>query len=147
MKPTKIRVIAICLFTHDNCILVFQAFDTVKSMPYYRPLGGEVEFEETTEVSIKREIREELGQEITDLHLLSILENLFECEGKPGHEIVFIYDAHFVDKNVYRKKELVVHEEIETLKASWRSLDSFNEYHRLVPEELIPLVKSYLRAL
>jgi 8-oxo-dGTP pyrophosphatase MutT (NUDIX family) len=147
MKPTNIRVIAICLFAHNDRILVLQAFDTVKGTPYYRPLGGEVDPGETTLEALRREIHEELTQEITDARLLGVLENLFEWEGKPEHEIVFVYDARFVDNKVYSKKELVVQEQNEISKASWRSIDFFNDYHRLVPEKLTPLVKSHLRAL
>jgi 8-oxo-dGTP pyrophosphatase MutT (NUDIX family) len=141
MKPTKLRVISICCFMYNNSILVFNGFDSVRNKPYYRPLGGGVEPGETTRVTLEREIREELGQEITDVHLLGVIENLFVCEGQAGHEIVFVYDARFVDEAVYRKRELVMQEEKETVKASWRKLDSFDDYHRLVPEDLITLLK------
>jgi NADH pyrophosphatase NudC (nudix superfamily) len=62
MAANYIRVIAICVFRHDDKILVFEAYDTIDKKPFYRPLGGAVEFGETTETAIKREIREEIGQ-------------------------------------------------------------------------------------
>ncbi len=109
---------------------------------FYRPLGGGVEPGETTEKTIKREIREELSLEMTDLNLLGVVENIFTCEGEQGHEIVFVYDGRFVDKTVYDLPGLKVHEDNgEVLRAEWRSLDSFDENHRLVPEKIEKLLQ------
>ncbi len=142
MKPKNIRVISICIFENNQKILVFEAFDSVKETMFYRPLGGGVEPGETTQETLKREIREELSLEMTDPNLLGVVENIFIHEGNQGHEIVFVYDAQFVDKKVYDLPELTVHEDNgEVLRAVWRSLDSFNECHRLVPEKLGKLLE------
>ncbi len=141
MPSDKIRVIVICIFRHGDKILVFEQFDRSKGTPYYRPLGGGVEFGETTEQALKREIKEEIGEEITDLNLMTVLESLFSVDGKPGHEIVYVYDGRFIDESAYRRDSFAVREETETIKASWRRLDFFNDYHRLVPEALVPLLK------
>lgn len=141
MKPQAIRVIAICLFRCGERILVFEAFDSAKGSPFYRPLGGGVQPGETTREAIVREIREEVGLEITHLDLLGTLENIFVCDGKPGHEIVFVYDGRFVDESVYQRNILTVREDDgQTLRAVWRTLDSFDDYHRLVPECLPSLL-------
>jgi 8-oxo-dGTP pyrophosphatase MutT (NUDIX family) len=142
MAANYIRVIAICVFRHDDKILVFEAYDTIDKKPFYRPLGGAVEFGETTKTAIKREIHEEIGLEATDLKLLGILENIFTNEGKPGHEIVYVYDGRFTDVSVYGQASFTVQEETETLTARWYKLDFFNDYHRLVPEALVPLLKN-----
>ena len=143
MPANHIRVIAICVFRHADKILVFEAFDSAKGKPFYRPLGGAVEFGEKTEVTIKREIREEIGQEITDLKLLTVLESIFVNEGITGHEIVYVYDGQFTDKSAYQKESFKVTEDSgEASIARWHSLDFFNDYHRLVPEALVPLLKS-----
>ncbi len=144
MKPNQIRVIAICIIRHGEKILVCEYFDKGKDTPFYRPLGGAVEFGETTEQALKREIQEEIQEDITDLKLLTALENLFTLEGKQGHEIVYVYDARFADPSVYERESFEVHEETEILRASWRSLDFFNDYHRLVPEALVTLLKTKL---
>jgi ADP-ribose pyrophosphatase YjhB (NUDIX family) len=142
MAANYIRVIAICVFRHDDKILVFEAYDTIDKKPFYRPLGGAVEFGETAKTAIKREIHEEIGLETTDLKLLGILENIFTHEGKPGHEIVYVYDGRFTDASVYGQEYLTVQKETETLTARWYKLDFFNDYHRLVPEALVPLLKN-----
>jgi 8-oxo-dGTP pyrophosphatase MutT (NUDIX family) len=140
MPSDKIRVIAICVFRHGDKILVYEQFDKSKGTPYYRPLGGGVEFGETTEEALKREIKEEIGEEITDLKLLTVLESLFSVDGKPGHEIVYVYDGRFTDKAAYERDSFTVTEDTETVQASWRRMGFFNDYHRLVPEALIPLL-------
>lgn len=131
------RVIAICVLRHDNRLLVLEGFDSVKRSFYYRPLGGGVEFGETAREAVTREIREETGHEVTGLRLLGVLENLFECDGKPGHEIVFVFDGRFADEAMYGKESMTLTEDGGgTFHAMWRALDSFDEQHRLVPEGL-----------
>lgn len=145
-KPPFIRVIAICTFQRDNRILVFEAFDPVKGTPFYRPLGGGVEPGETSEAALAREIREEIGQEITDLRLLGVLESLFTVGERAGHEIVFVYDGRFCDEGVYDQPALTVHEATGEVRAVWRELAAFDDYHRLVPEKLLTLVQARMRA-
>src|SRR4030042_4628948 len=114
MTANYVRVIAICVIQHGEKILVFEAYDSVNKKPFYRPLGGAVEFGETTDAALKREIREEISQEMTDLKLLGVLENLFTLEGKPGHEIVYVYDGRFADESAYERASFPVKEETET---------------------------------
>lgn len=140
-KPTVIRVIAICLFRRDDQILVFEGFDRVKGTHFYRPLGGGVDAGETSAEAIVREIREELGAEITDLKLVGVLESIFTVDERAGHEIVFVYDGRFVDESFYTRPLIEAVEDNSTvLPATWRPLASFNAQHRLVPEQLMALL-------
>lgn len=142
-KPPLIRVIAICTFLRNHRLLVFEAFDTVKGTPFYRPLGGGVEPGETSAAALVREIREEIGQEITDLRLLGVLESIFTVDQRAGHEIVFVYDGRFCDEGVYEQAELIAREDSgEIWRAVWRDLTSFDDYHRLVPEKLLALLQA-----
>lgn len=38
------------------------------------------------------------------------MENLFSFDGQQGHEIVFVYDAEFVDSALYKEAEIQGHE-------------------------------------
>ncbi|MDA0267872.1 MAG: NUDIX hydrolase [Cyanobacteria bacterium] len=136
-KKPRIRPIAICLFRQGDRILVYEDTDSVRQLRFGRPLGGGLDFGETSEAAIAREIREELSAEIHSIQLLGILESVFEYEGKPGHEIVFVYDAKFVNESLYERSELDVNEGKRQFKARWRSLDDFRQdAPHLVPEGL-----------
>ena len=74
---SRIRPIAICLFRYENKILVAEGKDPIKDQTFYRPLGGGIEFGERSEETIRREIREELNEEVTALRYLGTLENIF----------------------------------------------------------------------
>ena len=108
-----------------------------------RPIGGTVKYGEKTEAAIRREIREEISQEITGRRLLSVLENIFYVNGTIAHEIVYIYDAQFSDASVYKQQSITVHETGGvTLKAAWRSIGFFSDSLRLVPGGLLPLLNA-----
>lgn len=140
----RIRVIAICVFRNAGRILVFEDFDSVKQSHYYRPLGGGVEFGETGKEAVIREIREELSAEITNVRSLGIMENLFTLEGKPGHQIVFVFDAEFADKTLYEKPFLEGYEhsaDEPDFAAKWiRLVGAAQDGIRLVPEGLLKLL-------
>ena len=136
-----IRVIAICIFSDDGRILVAEGIDAVKRDRFARPLGGGVEPGETSRAAAIREIREELGLGVTDLRLLGVLENIYEFQGKPGHEIAFVYDGRLDDPSAYAVPELPMNEPGWDSPARWRSLDSFGDGCRLVPEGLMALLR------
>ena len=141
VKPDAIRAKAICLFRTGDRILVFEGFDAAAGRSFYRPLGGAVEPGETSHEAIRREMREEVGLEISCMRLLGTLENRFIYEGDAGHEIVFAYDARFEDESVCESDEVTVaQDDGGTVTATWRSINSFDNYRRLVPEPLAALL-------
>jgi 8-oxo-dGTP pyrophosphatase MutT (NUDIX family) len=105
-----IRLIAIGLFRQGTRILVAPGYDEVKRERFHRPLGGAIEFGESAAEALRREIREELGLEIHDPVRLAVLENRFEYRGRPGHEIVFVFDSAFVDRRVYERGTVPIRE-------------------------------------
>lgn len=141
MKPERIRVVAICVFQRGDTILVAEDFDDVAGLPFYRPVGGGVEPGERAIAAAEREVLEELNQPITDLRLLGVLENLFVSKGKPGHEIIYVFDGRFVDRAL-EEQDVILGMEADgsPIRAVWRSLDSFDHYHRLVPPGLLDLL-------
>lgn len=136
-----IRVIAICLFRRGGEILVTEGFDTSTKKRYARPLGGGVELGESSEQTIIREIREELGTEVRDLKLLGVLENLFVLEGEQRHEVVFVYDGRFVDELLYSLAEIPLLDGGWLTGAIWRPLNWFSEDCMLVPGGMQSLLK------
>jgi len=136
-----IRVIAICLFRRGDSILVTEGLDTSTNRRYARPLGGGVELGETSEQTIVREIREEIGAECCDLKLLGVLENLFELEGQQRHEVVFVYDGQFVDRSLYELTEIPLKDGGWRTGAIWRPMEWFSEECMLTPVGIEGLLK------
>jgi ADP-ribose pyrophosphatase YjhB (NUDIX family) len=52
-----------------------------------------VEFGEYALDTVRREFAEEIGQELTGVRLLGVLENIFGWRGETEHEVVFIFTA------------------------------------------------------
>ena len=98
-----IRVTARCLFRHEGQILTISAQDPDKPEPHYSVPGGGVEFGETSEQAIRREMKEELGAETADLELRAVTEEITEVLGRPHHGIVFLYEGRFVDPGFYAR--------------------------------------------
>ena len=142
-KTQRIRPTSICLFRNGAKILVSECLDSEKQDYFCRPLGGGIEFGESSQEAMLREISEEIGTEVENLNLIKVIENIFTYEGKQGHEIVFVYDAEFVDKSWYEKEELTCYESsIDTkFTAKWVSLAEMkNKNIRLVPDGLANLL-------
>jgi len=127
MKKNKVRPLAICVFSHNDRILVAEGYDPVKQQTFYRPLGGGIEFGEYSEQTIHRELMEEIGAEVTGLKYLGTLENIYVFNGTPGHEIVMIYDGVLKNSGLYEQAEVEgMDAEIdESFKAVWMRLDEF----------------------
>ena len=119
---SNIRLVAICVFYDRDRILVAPGYDDVKNERFFRPLGGAVEFGESAVDALRREIREELGLEIESPVQLGVLENRFEYRGQPGHEVVFVFNASFVDLRVYTERKLSICEPGWDGPAEWLDL-------------------------
>ncbi len=143
MSSQYIRVITICIIRKDDSILVFEAYDPTRSLTYYRPLGGQIEFGEYSLDALRREFREELGTELINVRYMQTLENIFTAYGKPGHEAVFVYKGEFADKSFYDKDEyIVVEDNGDIVKALWMPLRDFRaEKFPLFPDGLLALLE------
>ncbi len=112
-----------CLIRHKNKILVSKGYDKVKAETFYRFLGGSLEFNETIEYGIEREIKEELGSDINDLHLLDVIQNIFTYEGEKRHQLVFLYKGNLSDKSLYEKNVIHITDATVEFDAEWMPLE------------------------
>jgi hypothetical protein len=136
-KKARIRSISICLLRRGEEILVHESYDSVKEEGFARPLGGGIDFGETSAMRRSGRLKKSWGADITAVELLGIVENIFVYEGEPGHEIVFVYDGRFVDESLYERESLDGVEGKRQFKAVWRSPAALRTGpHRLVPEQL-----------
>lgn len=139
-----IRVIAIAVIRKEDSILVFEGYDDVTKEIYYRPLGGGLAFGEYSIDALRREFREELDADLTNLRYLETLENVFTCCGKEGHQVIIIYEGEFVDLAFYRQAEIRGMEDNgEPFKAKWMPLDDFHAgKFPLYPTGLLELLEN-----
>jgi hypothetical protein len=108
------------------------------------PLGGGLTGERSID-TIHRELMEEIDAEVKELVYLGALENIFTFDGKPGHEIVQVYDGSLVDSGLYEQDLISGHESDENLpmmKVVWKSLDEFGPGKSILyPDGLLELLR------
>src|SRR5215212_2467761 len=85
VKKKRVRPLAICVFRHNDRILVAEGYDPVKGETFYRPLGGGIEFGEPSVDTICSELMEEINVEVDreSLKYLGMVENIFHFNGTP----------------------------------------------------------------
>ena len=135
-----IRPIALAVPRRGADLLVFEYHDPTKDQTFYRPLGGGIEFGETAESAVRRELREELGVDLLDVRHLGVLENIFHGFGRDGHEIAFVFSCRLADQTLYERD--VVGEVLDDAgtKIMWRPLGGFRADRPLYPAGLADLL-------
>ena len=66
--------------------------------------GGRIKTMESTRDALIREVREEIGIDLTkyDMNIVSFIENFFEFDGKNYHELYYLYNVEIDDEcNLY----------------------------------------------
>jgi len=131
MKKNGIRPLSLCIIKNKDRILVGDGYDSKKGDTFYRLLGGGIEFGEKGEEALNREFKEELDSELENVKYLTTLENIFTYNGKSGHEIVFIFSADLVKKDLYQKESIDVLDSLQKQKATWKKISDFKD-HKLI---------------
>ena len=120
-KRQIIKAMAVIRRARDGALLVSESADPL----FQRPLGGHVEFGEYAVNTIHREFLEEIGQELTGVRLLGVLENIFGWRGGTEHEVVFIFAAAFADEAAYDIEEQLIRDDTEPKdRVIWRPADA-----------------------
>jgi ADP-ribose pyrophosphatase YjhB (NUDIX family) len=99
-----LKAMAVVRRPRDGALLVSEHVDS-RDPPFQRPLGGHVEFGEYALDTVRREFTEEIGQELTGVRLLGVLENIFGWRGGTEHEVVFIFTAALAAASAYEIEE------------------------------------------
>ena len=120
-KRQIIKAMAVIRRARDGALLVSESADPL----FQRPLGGHVEFGEYAVDTIHREFLEEIGQELTDVRRLGVLENIFPWRDGTEHEVVFIFAATFADETAYEIEEQLIRDDTEPKdRVIWRPADA-----------------------
>ena len=125
-RNEQIRVIALAVLRQADHIFVTEYVHPITGELYYRPLGGGVDFYETGEDAIRRELLEEIDADLTDVHYVGMMENIFTTEDSRGHQICLMYTATFTEAHRNTTDYIVEGQEGETpFKAMWKPISIF----------------------
>jgi len=83
-----------CIIEKDGQVLLHRK----KADDFWNMLGGRVQFGETCEEAIRRELKEEIGCECSYVKHEHICENFFELKGSLFHEILVIFRVKLKDE-------------------------------------------------
>lgn len=112
-------VLAVIVRPADRAILVMRGYDRHKLQEFYRPLGGGIEFGETSQQALQREMVEELGVTVRLVRNLGTLESIFVHDGAPYHELVILWLAEFDNPALYLEATLPYYENDHQDIAHW----------------------------
>ena len=110
-ERSYIRVLSVAIIHNNDKILAGGCFDPKNNNGFYRLPGGGVEFCERSKEALEREFMEEIGEKIENIELFDVKEDVFEFNGKKCHEIIFLYNCDFVNKELYKKDKIYAIEE------------------------------------
>ena len=88
--PARIRVVAVGVLVRDGWVLAEEYADG-RGGRFLRAPGGGVEFGEAADDAVRREFREELAVVLDSARRVGIVENIYDADGRRGHEIVYVY--------------------------------------------------------
>ncbi|MDD3480839.1 MAG: NUDIX domain-containing protein [Patescibacteria group bacterium] len=95
---------------------------------FYTAIGGGIEFGETGAEAVIREYEEETELKVVNPEYRGIIENIFDWEGKPNHEIILVYQVDFENKNIYKEKQVVRYDDFDREKvARWVPISDIHE--------------------
>lgn len=119
-----VKAMAVIKRPRDGALLVSEHTDPAAA-PFHRPLGGHVEYGEYALEAVHREFLEEIGQRLTDVRLLGVLENIFQWNGAAAHEVVFMFAADLADPAAYEITEQGILDDAEgRSRVIWRAPDA-----------------------
>jgi len=144
MNQAMIKPVALCIFRKQDEILVAEQYDARRQQPYYIPLGGTLEPGEYSWEAVRREIKQELGEDIKNLTFLGPTESIERQGGELNHQIIFMFEGEFTNRKVYRQQELIGRgNNGHSLRAVWKPLSEFKRKKAtLYPSGLLEFLSS-----
>jgi ADP-ribose pyrophosphatase YjhB (NUDIX family) len=138
MNRSDIRVKAMGVFRRGNEILASDVRENDGTLKGFRLPGGHVEFGEKGLDAFCREIQEELNTGVSDVQFLTMHESLFVYNGKPGHEVIFVYTARLNDATLYERDEILAHEDNgKPFVLKWRDINALPEGTDIFPSGIV----------
>ncbi len=137
----RVRALLVALLRRGDELLLMAVRDDAGALKGWWPLGGTIEFGERAAAALQRELQEEIGEAVAAPRPVTVLENLYEHHGVRGHEIVFVFEAEFVDRDAYQRPRFAFHDGGVVNDVAWVSLQRFQSgQERLFPAGLLQAV-------
>lgn len=135
-----VNVRAVAIIINNGCVL-FQKKenDLVWALP-----GGKIAIMEKGNETIKRELREEIGEEVEVSELFDVRENFFTYNNKGFHEYMFLYFAKLKNDSKLKNNKFFDGVEVNKhLKFVWLNSKELEEYN-VVPVDIIGMLRDII---
>lgn len=138
VEDYKLNIRSTGIIIHNNKILVHNSH----KQDHYALMGGRIAIGESSEETVKREFKEEIGKDVEIIGYVGTVENFFTTDEGKYHEIMFIYQLEFVDEEDKKIEHTLKNIEGEDyLEYNWLDIDNL-ENKPLRPEGIIPIIKN-----
>lgn len=126
---SAIRVVALGAVARGTELLVFEGQLPDTGEPYYRLLGGGVEFGEHSREALVREFDEELGVTFREPTEVGTFERVFTYDGEPGHEVWRVYEGDIAEDWPYDRESFtfVEPDTDAELQARWMPIERLRD--------------------
>ena len=119
MSEQYVRVRACGVFPRGDEVLLIRQHNDAGVARYMTP-GGGVDFLEPVEDAVRREMREEVGVEVTALRYVGMFESLGETpDGTPAHGISLVYEVATDDAAIYQQDVVAIDDNGSPFTAVW----------------------------
>lgn len=144
LERRAIRVTAVVvLLSPDGAAHAVARYEANRENPegFHRLIGGGVEFGETGEAAVVREVAEELGAGVHDVVRHAVVESIFDYNGSPAHEIVLVHSGRLDAAAVIPPEGGMLHENGRAIPVEWRPVDASNVSIPLYPSGIDALIR------
>ena len=138
LYKNQIRPIAISIVRNNDKILAYERQNDFSKEKFYRLVGGCIEFGETSKTALKREFQEELSLNLSNIKLITSFESIFQFNNNKMHEIVYLFDSEFSNKDIYNENIIKGIEGERPFDALWVPISDFtSKKKRIYPQEIL----------
>jgi len=136
-----IRATAIGLIVQNAKHLLVEIRDRKTGKRIYRPPGGGIQIGELAHEALHRELCEELRCSVRVGNRLGVFEELYELHGERRHEIVFVFEAEFANRESYHRRRFEFRESSgRWFAARWMDLSEREVQRAIRPLGLVAVV-------